>query len=37
MMRRLWRWIKEHVVWLAPEKDGRTDSKGGGVGIRFKF
>jgi len=29
--------LKKHVVWMAPEKDNRTDSKGGGVGFRWNF
>ena len=37
MLKKVWLWLKAHAVWMAPERDGRTDTKGGGVGFRFWF
>lgn len=36
-LKRIWIWMREHVVMLPVEKDGRTDSKSGAVGFRWKF
>lgn len=37
MMRRVWLWLKAHLVAIKIEKDQRTDSKGGAAGFRFWF
>jgi hypothetical protein len=36
-VKRIWRWLVEHLVWIKPEGAKQADVKGGAVGFKWKF
>lgn len=37
MIKRIWDWLRTHVVWITIEKDPKTDVRGGAAGFRWRF